>query len=187
MELTVKRSDETKRRLLEAATAEFAAYGIAGARVDRIAANSGCNKQAIYAYYESKEGLYEAVYNAMVVETITSVPIDAADLPGYAARLFDHYRTHPEVLRLAFWFQLERPAMAPPQAAIDASRDKIVAIRSAQEAGRVSRRLAAEHLLPLILRMSTVGVSDVSADSSEAAADDLRRALAEAVARIVLP
>ena len=34
----------TKRRLLAAATAEFAAHGLAGARVDRIAAAARANK-----------------------------------------------------------------------------------------------------------------------------------------------
>ena len=61
-------ADETRRRLLEAATAEFAANGIAGARVDRIAANAGCNKQAIYAYFESKDGLFEAVYSLYSIQ-----------------------------------------------------------------------------------------------------------------------
>ena len=43
---TTKRRDAeaTKARILEAATAEFAAHGIAGARVDRIAASAGANK-----------------------------------------------------------------------------------------------------------------------------------------------
>ncbi|HEY3483203.1 MAG TPA: TetR family transcriptional regulator, partial [Streptomyces sp.] len=46
---------ETKRRLLAAATEEFAERGIAGARVDRIAAAAGCNKAMIYSYFGSKD------------------------------------------------------------------------------------------------------------------------------------
>ena len=42
-------AEDTKRRIFEAATAEFADHGIAGARVDRIAARAGANKQLIYA------------------------------------------------------------------------------------------------------------------------------------------
>lgn len=179
----MKRSDDTRRRLMEAATAEFAAHGFAGARVDRIAANAGCNKQAIYAYYQSKEGLYERVYGQMVADTVMAVPIDAADLPGYAARLFDHYRAHPEVLRLAFWFQLEQPAAPPPEATIEANRQKTAAIRDAQQAGLITDRLAPEHLLELIVRLSTIGGNGASSGSDGA----LRLALVEAVARIVTP
>ena len=37
---------------------EFSAYGIAGARVDRIASAAKANKQAIYAYFGSKDALF---------------------------------------------------------------------------------------------------------------------------------
>ena len=41
------RAAATRRRILEAATAEFAAKGLAGARVDEIAARAGANKRMI--------------------------------------------------------------------------------------------------------------------------------------------
>ncbi len=41
-------STETKRRLLAAAAEEFARYGLAGARVDRIAEAAGANKRQRY-------------------------------------------------------------------------------------------------------------------------------------------
>ena len=53
-------SQDTRRRLLEAAITEFSAYGIAGARVDRIASAAKANKQAIYAYFGSKDALFAA-------------------------------------------------------------------------------------------------------------------------------
>ena len=53
--------------ILEAARVEFAAKGLAGARVNEIAARAGVNKQLIYYYYGSKEDLYrtalEVVYS----------------------------------------------------------------------------------------------------------------------------
>lgn len=123
--MTMGSSEETRRRLLEAATAEFAANGIAGARVDRIAENAGCNKQAIYAYFESKDGLFEAVYARMVTDTIERVPIDAGNLPEYAGRLFDRYRAQPHVQRLSAWYQLEKAGLqSPPPTAVRATREK---------------------------------------------------------------
>lgn len=47
-------------RILSAATEEFANYGFAGARVDRIAAAAGVNKQLLFHYFGSKDGLHRA-------------------------------------------------------------------------------------------------------------------------------
>src|SRR6059058_5820599 len=42
-------------RILEAAKQEFAAHGLAGARVDRIAVNAGANKRMLYYHVGNKE------------------------------------------------------------------------------------------------------------------------------------
>ena len=51
----------TKRNIIEIATAEFAAMGLSGARVDAIAERTSTTKRMLYYYFGSKEGLYEAV------------------------------------------------------------------------------------------------------------------------------
>ena len=53
--------EETKRNILEVATQEFSAMGLAGARVDAIAERTNTTKRMLYYYFESKEGLYQAV------------------------------------------------------------------------------------------------------------------------------
>ena len=50
-----------RQRILVAAEAEFAEHGFAGARVARIAAVAGVNKQLLFHYFQSKAGLHEAV------------------------------------------------------------------------------------------------------------------------------
>ena len=55
------RSPDAPTRLLDAALAEFAALGQAGARTERIARRAGVNKQLIHYYYRTKVGLYGAV------------------------------------------------------------------------------------------------------------------------------
>ena len=57
----MRNADVTREKLLLAATAEFAAHGAAGARIDRIAERAGVNKRMIYAYFGSKERLLETV------------------------------------------------------------------------------------------------------------------------------
>ena len=47
--------------ILEVATREFSDKGLAGARIDEIAAATRTSKRMIYYYFESKEGLYVAV------------------------------------------------------------------------------------------------------------------------------
>ena len=56
--------ERTRAAILEAATAEFTAKGLTGARVDEIARRSGMNKRMIYHYFGDKEGLYLAVLEA---------------------------------------------------------------------------------------------------------------------------
>jgi AcrR family transcriptional regulator len=54
-------ADQTKINILEAALAEFADKGLAGARVDEIANKTSASKHMIYYYFGNKEGLYQAV------------------------------------------------------------------------------------------------------------------------------
>jgi AcrR family transcriptional regulator len=54
-------AEATKARILAAAYKEFTKLGLHGARIAAIAARSDANKQMIYAYYGSKEGLFQAV------------------------------------------------------------------------------------------------------------------------------
>nr|WP_018387582.1 TetR family transcriptional regulator [Ancylobacter sp. FA202] len=56
-----READATRRRILDAAKAEFARLGLAGARVDAIALRAKANKRMIYHYFGSKEGLYVAI------------------------------------------------------------------------------------------------------------------------------
>ncbi len=54
-------ADLTRKRILTAATVEFARKGLGGARVDEIALRSKSNKRMIYHYFGSKEQLFAAV------------------------------------------------------------------------------------------------------------------------------
>jgi AcrR family transcriptional regulator len=148
-------AEATRRRLLDAATQEFAAYGIAGSRVDRIAAVAKSNKAQIYHYFGSKDGLFDAVFDAMCRETVDAVPIDPANLPEYAGRLFDSYEQRPYVQRLATWYRLERAgagALLPVVA--DSNAAKVRAIAGAQAAGTLPDRFSAVDLLGLVLHLS---------------------------------
>ncbi len=53
--------DDTKRRILAAAKAEFARKGLGGARVDDIAARAKANKRMMYHYFGNKDDLFKQV------------------------------------------------------------------------------------------------------------------------------
>jgi AcrR family transcriptional regulator len=146
----VRDAERTKQKILDAATTEFAAAGIAGARVDRIAALAGCNKAMIYAYFGNKDKLFDAVFTAQVADVIEHVPFDATDLPGYAGRLFDRFEAEPATLRLSTWYQLERPAGVPLEALVASNSRKLDAIAAAQEAGSIPREFTPIELLALV-------------------------------------
>ncbi|MCW3017407.1 MAG: hypothetical protein JWO02_4499 [Solirubrobacterales bacterium] len=151
----IRDAEATRQRLLDAAAEEFAARGIAGARVDRIAEAAQSNKAQIYHYFGSKDALFEAVFDRIVEATLRDTPIDPTDLPEYAGRLFDRYQQHPQVQRLATWYRLERPDGDDPIAAIVASNTaKVKAIAAAQRAGLLSTRFEPAVLLALVLHLS---------------------------------
>lgn len=56
--------ERTMAEILNVATQEFADKGLAGARIDEIAAATRTSKRMIYYYFGSKEGLYIAVLEA---------------------------------------------------------------------------------------------------------------------------
>lgn len=70
----------TEIKIKNAAIYEFAHYGLAGARVDRIAKKAKVNKAMIYYYYKSKEKLYgtiiSEVYKNFIENIFEDIPKD---------------------------------------------------------------------------------------------------------------
>src|SRR3989338_3461958 len=64
--------------ILAAAERECAAAGFAGARMERIAATAKVNKQLLFHYFDSKEGLFAAALAALVDRFDADAPPGAA-------------------------------------------------------------------------------------------------------------
>ena len=111
------RASATRQRILDAALIEFAANGLAGSRVDEIAARAGANKRMLYAYFGSKEELWltvlERAYAAKRAEErvieVEGLPPDQA-----MARLVTfnlrYTARHPEFVALLNQENLHRAA-----------------------------------------------------------------------------
>lgn len=132
-------ADATRKRILDAAEQEFARYGIAGARVDRIAEHAAANKAMIYRYFDSKERLFDEVFRQRVVAFTDEVDFDAEDLPGYAGRTFDAYEHQPTTLRLTNWYILERGDAPDLDTLVTSYDHKLALIAQAQERGALPR------------------------------------------------
>ena len=139
-------AEATRKRLIAAGRAEFAAYGITGARVDRIAASAQSNKAQIHHYFTNKAGLFDAVWSDLVRQIVDGLPLDVADLPGLAVMLCDTYAEHPELPRLITWQRLERGEATPNEIATGDSRKRVKLIAQALADGTIASRFPADAL-----------------------------------------
>ncbi|HOD66754.1 MAG TPA: TetR family transcriptional regulator [candidate division Zixibacteria bacterium] len=148
-----------RNRILEAALMEFAERGVAGARVDRIAARAGVNKALIYYYYTSKQRLYEESISSYMRALLDSVrlSLDEASnleeaLHGVAERYSSIFLTRPEIPRL-----MMRELANPGNTLVSQWAERITAsgvpatIRRRLEAGR-----EAGEVRPIDLRQAFV-------------------------------
>ena len=184
--------EATKARILEAAVAEFAAHGIAGARIDRIAAEAKANKQLIYAYYGNKGELFASVLEKKMLDLAISVPVDPDDIEGWIDRLMDYHAAHPELLRLLFWEGLEYGTAELPH---EAERQehyarKVAAVRDGQARGVITDAIPAPDLLFLLVAMTNWAMvvpqmKRILVGGEEPDADRLRASIKAAARRVV--
>jgi len=147
-------AEQTKERILDAAFREFAEYGVAGARVDRIARSAACNKNLIYVYFDSKESLFAAVLQRHLSGVYAELPFTAGDLPGFARRVFDYAQANPDVYRLLGWATLERTASLPPARKREHD-SKLPLIEEQQEAGAIQAGTPPALILMAVMALAT--------------------------------
>jgi TetR/AcrR family transcriptional regulator len=105
--LRIARSAVAREKILDAALAEFAERGLAGARVDAIALRAGINKRFLYKYVGNKQALWLAVLERVYAgmrEGERALNLEAA-APEQGMSLlirfnFRFHAEHPEFLAL---------------------------------------------------------------------------------------
>lgn len=189
--LALTKSERTRERILFAATDEFATYGIAGGRVDRIAKAAKANKSLIYDYFGSKEQLFQAVLERHLSDVYQTVRFDPDDLPGYATMLFDFAMDHPHLMRLVMWNGLEQRRDWPLEETSSLAT-QVAKIRSAQADGRVAGDYPADFLLTLIITLASAWTAanpfgmSITPNVTEQRSS-LRAALSNAVGKLSQP
>lgn len=142
----------TKALLLNAATEEFAEYGLAGARIDRIAERAGVNKRLLYVYFGDKNQLFDAVVQEQTDAVLKAAPMDDGDLCAFATARFDFVLANPEARRIAAWRVFEQTE--PTEAERRAYRTRIEAVEKAQAAGKIRTDISATDLFAFVLRIT---------------------------------
>jgi TetR/AcrR family transcriptional regulator len=152
-------AERSKRLLLEAAVAEFAAHGLRGARVEAIAARAGVNKQLISYYFGGKQGLLEELRRRWQgIEA--SIASSDASFDGSVAAYLDATLDRPDWARLMVWQALgdcpfadaeegERHAQAQQSRLTKA----VQRIRERQDAGEIT-----DHVDPQFALLVTYAV-----------------------------
>lgn len=167
----------TRHKLLTAAYSEFAEHGLAGARIDRIAATADVNKRMIYAYFGGKQQLFDSVVEHSLQALADDVPMDAADLPGYAGRLFDYLVAHPDRRRLALWRLLE--GSAPTEAETASTAAKIATLEDPNTG------FDGKTVLVFLMALVQAWPNAAPALASDAEVERQRATVVEAVRRLV--
>ncbi|MBC7709974.1 MAG: TetR family transcriptional regulator [Rhizobacter sp.] len=100
-------ADRSQAAILAAARAEFAEFGLGGARMDRIAARAELNKRLIYYYFSDKEQLFQSVLEQAYLHIreqehnlhlLDLKPVDA--IRRLVEFTWNYYLEHPEFLTL---------------------------------------------------------------------------------------
>jgi AcrR family transcriptional regulator len=188
----VRTTTELRDTILAAARSEFAKYGLAGARIDRIATSAAASKERLYAHFTDKEALFRSVVAADMADFFAAVTLRRDAVPEFVGEIYDLACGRPEHLRMITWANLEGLPLDPP--AVEggepiAVRD-IGVIKAAQAAGQVD---AAWEPMDLLVLLFGVGLAWAQSPHLDALAADpaivaARRAAAvEAARRIIAP
>ena len=180
-------ADSTRSRIVEAATLQFAAHGIAGARIERIAKEAATSKERVYAYFRSKEDLYAHIMERELALIMEATHLDAQDVPGYAGQLFDYFKQNPNHFRLLSWGRMEAAATVTLDATLRAQiQRKFDSIKLAQAEGHIDAFWNPLDVLALVNQIAVTYFSqlEIAAMRAQGKSALQRAAVVEAVRRI---
>ncbi|MFJ2617747.1 helix-turn-helix domain-containing protein [Glutamicibacter sp. NPDC087344] len=159
----------TRRRLIGAATAEFAEFGFAGARVHFIADICGISKERIYGHFGNKTGLYNAAFEQLCTGLLGIPSVQSADgFPELFDALHDALMKDAATARLLYRERIDRHATP---ALMDTLMTKLGEHlqRALPELSTASARAALQGVMDLILAQA---IAHPAAGSSAAAPVD---------------
>lgn len=149
-------AERTRQKITDAALAEFAAHGVAGARVEAIARRAGVRKQLLYHYFPSKEALLDDVVQRAVRDKLVAIS-QSGDFGTVLQARFAVAANDPVQRRLIMWEALAYPATG--QIVAEAERRKSARAQTdAIAAGQQRGELPAD-IRPELLHMALVALT----------------------------
>ena len=154
-------TEGTRRRLKEAAAAEFAEHGPDGTTMARIAERAGINKERLYKYFGDKQALFETVLTDeldKLAASVAPVPSGFEEIGEFAGRTFDYQAAHPQLVRLLLWEGLSggRGRRGEPHRAL---QEEGAGLRGGPARGCPRRRASPEHLVFMIIGLAAWWIS----------------------------
>ena len=146
--------EATRERILAAAKTEFSERGLAGARINRIATEANASKERLYAYFPSKEALFAAVTERLVLDVTAETAAASGDMAAYVGLLFDSYIRNPENARLHDWLNFGGAVKPESGPELVAFRRKLDDIRAGQEAGLIDSTWDPAQLLIMLIEIA---------------------------------
>ena len=146
----------TRQRILKSAQRHFSHSGYAATSVQEIVESAKVTKPALYYYFGSKAGLFQALLDMAQDERLRVIQEGVARGKGIRSQLtevlsglFDYSRKHREVMRLAYSAAFAAPGELPPEIKrLEKAKrnfDFLIQVMAhAQETGEISKRVTAE-------------------------------------------
>jgi AcrR family transcriptional regulator len=144
-------------RILRAAMREFAKYGFAGARVERIVSQADVSPRSLYYHFGSKRGLYDAVRERLrsqhfddFVRGVTEEPLIERLLANIDIAMTPRWQ---QWARMLMWEALDGGADKAPYPK-DTTPGDLLAIRAAQMRGEIDPELD-----PRVLTLTFIAIT----------------------------
>jgi AcrR family transcriptional regulator len=150
----VTRSAEaTRRRIIEAALAQFSDKGYAGARVDEIARDADTSVRMLYHYFGNKEALWRAVLHERAVQRPRMLLEGDRPLADFVLHHFETLGRDTSFVRMMVWEGMSGGAADDPSATERQAgyRQIIDYLRHQQEQGWLDSQLEPDMALLLII------------------------------------
>ncbi len=150
-------TEGTRRRLKEAATAEFAEHGLHGTTMTTIAGRAGINKERLYSYYGDKNSLWKVVLTDELDRLASAVERSGAgldDIGAFAGATYDYHAAHPELARLLQWEGLPRSPAADAARRSAHYREQVERFTEAQAGGLLNADLDPAYLVFALISLA---------------------------------
>lgn len=188
----MRSTTELREAILAAARAEFARYGLAGSRIDRIAKAANASKERLYAHFGDKETLFRDVVASDGRRYFATFDVRPEAVAEFVGDIFDLAVGNPEHLRMLTWARLEGLPLDPADLMENGegpSPDQaIAAITRAQADGHVDMTWGPTDLLAILfgIGLAWVQFPDLALSGEDGNVVAARRAAAVRAARRVI-